>query len=598
MLDPDYLDQASDMVGAVYSDIESDMLTYLCEQLLDQDIEELGQRGTTAVTLLSQTHATELLSIVNSYSGDVNNAVAKTVTDAIGRSDKKDTAVANVAKVAASVTSSQPRQITLTIKGIESILERDNVAMVQGALSLWNRIVAKAVTQVNTGYSTAEQAIREAVRAMMDQGISTITYRNSTTGRQTITNNIDVAVRRHVRTQLEQDGMRRTLQICKDAGIDLVEVTSHGGARPSHAKWQGRVYSLVGEVEIDGVRYKDFYTETDYGSVDGLGGANCRHSFGPWIPGTARSYDPNPEHPSGLSNSEVYAMIQEQRRREREIRKTKRELKGAHLIAKKDGSLQNLAEVERLKLKLSRQQKNLREYIDSCNTKGKALVLQRSINREWAGDMPKIKKQAVANRTIAEFMDSKSVKQTLEKTGISKSAARKALSQELKTRGIDSHNFQALSKTNQQSIFKSALNTGAIADPQGKGRAAAERHAKSYYREITSRNTASTISKIAKASSMSTSDARRAYDHLFIEEHELADGVRRFDPDYDMAQSIQRLIDTNNPEKHDLLLFKHEALEAKYMSEGMSQREAHIKANKTYNYEAALKKWLNRNKDS
>ncbi len=598
MLDPDYLDQASDMVGAVYSDIESDMLTYLCEQLLDQDIEELGQRGTTAVTLLSQTHATELLSIVNSYSGDVNNAVAKTVTDAIGRSDKKDTAVANVAKVAASVTSSQPRQITLTIKGIESILERDNVAMVQGALSLWNRIVAKAVTQVNTGYSTAEQAIREAVRAMMDQGISTITYRNSTTGRQTITNNIDVAVRRHVRTQLEQDGMRRTLQICKDAGIDLVEVTSHGGARPSHAKWQGRVYSLVGEVEIDGVRYKDFYTETDYGSVDGLGGANCRHSFGPWIPGTARSYDPNPEHPSGLSNSEVYAMIQEQRRREREIRKTKRELKGAHLIAKKDGSLQNLAEVERLKLKLSRQQKNLREYIDSCNTKGKALVLQRSINREWAGDMPKIKKQAVANRTIAEFMDSKSVKQTLEKTGISKSAARKALSQELKTRGIDSHNFQALSKTNQQSIFKSALNTGAIADPQGKGRAAAERHAKSYYREITSRNTASTISKIAKASSMSTSDARRAYNHLFIEEHELADGVRRFDPDYDMAQSIQRLIDTNNPEKHDLLLFKHEALEAKYMSEGMSQREAHIKANKTYNYEAALKKWLNRNKDS
>lgn len=46
-----------------------------------------------------------------------------------------------------------------------------------------------------------------------------------------------------------------------------------------------------------------------------------------------------------------------------------------------------------------------------------------------------------------------------------------------------------------------------------------------------------------------------------------------------MAQSIRRLIETGGPEEHDLILFKHEALEAKYMSDGMSQIDVHIKAN-------------------
>lgn len=457
MLDPDYLNDAGDMVGSVYSEIESEMLEYLCEQLLNQDLEELSQRGMTAINLLAQTLSTELMAIINNHAGDVNTAVAKMVVDAIGRSDDTDLSTAQASMATEAIMATQPRQVQLTIQGIAAILERDNVDMVQGALRSWNQNVAAAVTQVNTGNMTVEQVLRDTVRRMMDEGISTITYRNAETGQQTVTNNIDVAVRRHVRTQIAQDSMRRTIQVCKDAGIQLVEVSSHGGARPSHARWQGRVYSLVGEIEIDGVTYKDFYTETGYGSVEGLGGANCRHSFGPWIPGTARSYEPDPEHPSGLSNNEVYEMTQEQRRRERSIRKTKRELKGAQLIADKDPSLQNIAEVERLKMKLGNQQKSMREYIDACNTKGKAFVLQRSPNREWAGDMPKIPKHAVANRTMKDFIDSDGVKRKLQSSGVSKSAARKALSQEMKARGIDSKNFAMMSKTNQQLILKDAL---------------------------------------------------------------------------------------------------------------------------------------------
>ena len=591
MLDPEYLDRAGDMVGEVYGEIESDMLAYLCGLLLRQDLAELGQRGSTALNLLSQSAGPALMAFVEAHRPDVSRAVAATVEDAVRRSDRADAARLG-ARAGEAMAATRPRQVELTARGIAAILERDNVDMARGALDLWNRTVARAVTRVNTGEATADRAVHEAVREMMRSGIATITYRDAETGRQTVTNRVDVAVRRHVRTQLAQDGMCRTLDVCANAGIRLVEVSSHGGARPSHARWQGRVYSLNGETEVEGVRYKDFYSETGYGKVDGLGGANCRHSFGPWLPGTPRMYSPDPEHPSGLDNDEVYRLAQGQRRRERDIRQTKRELAGAQMIADSDASMANVAEVEKLRARLRRQQAGLRSYIDEANGRGDAPVLQRSPGREWQGDMPRIRKSDASRRTMDEFMGSDGVRRTLRARGVSKAAARKALSEEMGRRGVASRDFSMLSRSNQQSIFRAAISAGAIRKPMTTGSRRAEKFAKSYYSELVNRDRATTIGKIASASSMSLKDATRAFNHLFIEEHDLDAGRMRFPPDYFMAQSMQRLVDTGNPLEHDLILFKHEDLEARYMANGMSQREAHDKANQTYNYQKELEKWI------
>lgn len=458
MLDPEYLDRAGDLVAAVYGEIESDMLAHLCRVLLDEGVEAVGQRGLTALNLLAQGQGAVLLGFIEAHRSEVNEAVARTVEDAVERGDRDDARRLGVDAPLAASLPGRPRQVAMTAQGIAAILERDNVEMAAGALDLWNRCVAEAVTKVNTGAETAERAVHGAVRRMMREGISTVTYRDAETGRQTVTNRIDVAVRRHVRTQLSQDGMRRTLDVCRAAGARLVEVSSHPGARPSHAKWQGRVYSLDGDATVDGKRYRDFYRETGYGRVDGLGGANCRHSFGPWLPGAPRMYSPNPDHPSGLPSDEVYRLTQGQRRRERGIRQTKRELAGAQLIADKDASMANIAEVERLKAKLRGQQEGLRKHIDEANRKGKAPVLQRSPNREWAGDMPRVRKTDASRRTMREFMDGDGVKRTLKARGVSKAAAQKALAEELKAQGLDARSWQHLSKTNQQSTFKRALD--------------------------------------------------------------------------------------------------------------------------------------------
>lgn len=457
MLDPDYLDQAGDMVAAVYGQIEQEMLEHLCGLLLDQGATGLGQRGLTALTLLAQTEGPRLAAIIESHSGEVSEAVARTVEDAIARSDRDDADRIGADPRLEEAMADRPRQVRMTAQGIAEILARDNVDMERGALDLWNRCVAEAVTKVNTGAATSERALHEAVREMMRRGISTITYRDAETGRQTVTNRVDVAVRRHVRTQLAQDGMRRTLDVCEGAGVRLVEVSSHGGARPSHARWQGRVYSLDGDVEVGGVRYRDFYRETGYGTVEGLGGANCRHSFGPWIPGTPRKYDPEPGHPSGLPPDEVYRLTQGQRRRERDIRQTKRELAGAQLIADRDASMANVAEVERLKARLRSQQEGLRRYISEANGRGSAPVLQRAPNREWAGDMPKVRKTDASRRTMGEFMGSDGVRRALRARGASESAVRKALSEELRAQGLDGRSWEYLSKANQQSIFQRVL---------------------------------------------------------------------------------------------------------------------------------------------
>ena len=115
---------------------------------------------------------------------------------------------------------------------------------------------------------------------------------------QTVANKLDVAVRRHVRTQIAQDGARLTELRMDEAGIEYVEVSSHAGARPSHQEWEGRVYSRNGRRTVGGVTYEDFRTACHWSDVaDDIYGANCRHAHGPWIPGTPPQLREGPQAP-------------------------------------------------------------------------------------------------------------------------------------------------------------------------------------------------------------------------------------------------------------------------------------------------------------
>lgn len=191
-----------------------------------------------------------------------------------------------------------------------------------------------ALLQVQSGAVSYDQAIREAVRELAEGGLKTVSYESGHVDQ------VDVAVRRAVMTgvnQLNQKYRERSMDYLE---TDLVEVTAHSGARDvdgpngweNHKKWQGKVYRWKSKPRTSKGRYSDFERICGYGSVTGIGGANCRHSYWPFIEGVSeRTYtdkeleniDPPPVEFEGRRYT-AYEATQKQRQIERTIRKQKR----------------------------------------------------------------------------------------------------------------------------------------------------------------------------------------------------------------------------------------------------------------------------------
>lgn len=383
MLSPDQIEEAGERVAAVYREIEARMLDHLARVMAEGWGE--SPRTVTEAALLAQSQAEELRRMVEEFRPYIDAAVLEVVEECLEASDEDDVA-------RAGGSPEWPAQIDATAKGMAEVLDRENIQMAEGAKQAFLNASIEAVTRVNSGDADREAALHRAVRKLERDGIEIITYQDADTGRVTVRNKADVAVRRHVRTQIVQDAQRMTMARMERLGIDLVEVSSHSDSRPSHAEWQGQCYSLKGEQVIDGVRYPDFYLHCMSGDLgDILGGVNCRHSYGPYRHGAPRMYEPDPQHPSGLPGEEVYELEQGQRYRERKIREAKRELRGARMLYDRDKSDANLAEYLKAKQLLRNRQEKMRAYIDGANAKSKTgkPVLHRKPDREWAGDMPK-----------------------------------------------------------------------------------------------------------------------------------------------------------------------------------------------------------------
>lgn len=449
MLSPDQIEEAGERVASVYREIEARMLDHLARAMA----EGWGKspRTVTEAALLAQSQAEELHRMVQEYRPYIDAAVLEVVEDCLEASDEDDVA-------RAGGSPEWPAQIDATVKGMAEVLARDNIQMAEGAKQAFLDASIEAVTRVNSGDADREAALHRAVRKLERDGIDIVTYQDADTGRVTVRNKADVAVRRHVRTQIAQDAQRMTMARMERLGIDLVEVSSHSDARPSHAEWQGRCYSLRGEQVIDGVMYPDFYLHCMSGDLgDILGGVNCRHSYGPYRHGAPRMYEPDPQHPSGLPGAEVYELEQGQRYRERKIREAKRELRGAQVLYERDKSAANLDAVNKAGQKLRNRQEKMRAYIDGANAKSKTgkPVLHRKPDREWAGDMPKSKMPASANRTLPQLLGTPSARRAM--AGLDSKAVTAAVGEEMAKRGGAVAHFRSLSPGDQQGVLRSAI---------------------------------------------------------------------------------------------------------------------------------------------
>lgn len=144
------------------------------------------------------------------------------------------------------------------------------------------------------------------------------------------------------------------------------------------------------------------------------------------------------------------------------------------------------------------------------------------------------------------------------------------------------------------------INAGAMGayneknDPDGSK---SDAHASRYYESVRNSRKAPVVNAISKNTGIDSERVSKMFDHLFINEYDLERGHVRFDADYYIAESVQRLRDGKNIQAHDLLLVHHEAMEYDLMNkEGLGYDEAHERTNRVYNYQTALKQWLKEQK--
>ena len=197
-----------------------------------------------------------------------------------------------------------------------------------------------AYMEVSTGVKSYTQSFIDALRKIGQQG-AVIEYPN---GRK---RSIESAVRTNILTGVNQTCGKMQEMRANEVGWDLMEITAHSGARPDHAKWQGKIISLSGQ--------RGYLSKRDigYGEATGFKGINCRHDWYPYYKGSTRTYTQN--ELNKWKNEKVtyngkkiskYDATQIQRRMERQIRADKKELKVQQALLTSNNKDINIEEVQ------------------------------------------------------------------------------------------------------------------------------------------------------------------------------------------------------------------------------------------------------------
>ena len=177
-----------------------------------------------------------------------------------------------------------------------------------------------AYNMVVSGAVSYTEAVRDVINDVSEVGMKV----NYPSGYKM---SIESATMMIVRTGISQAAAEVSLERMKEMDWDIVLISAHLGARTgdggmnpgNHLWWQGQFYSRTGRTK----EYPDFLKTTGYGTVTGLCGVNCRHSFGP---GDGVN---NPFADKDIAYSDNYKiekMQQRQRTLERRIRDSKRKV--------------------------------------------------------------------------------------------------------------------------------------------------------------------------------------------------------------------------------------------------------------------------------
>lgn len=231
--------------------------------------------------------------------------------------------------------------------------------------------------EIMSGAFTYDEAITKAVKRAAEDGC-VVRYPSGKT------TSVEAAVRRAVLTGINQTSGKLCEMRCEEMGCDLVEVSAHYGARPSHAEWQGGVYSRSGKHP----EYESLVDATGYGTGEGLMGWNCNHSMAPFFEGLSkRNYTDEQlrdmrEHTVEYNGKTMtdYEASQLQRSMERKIRQSRNRLTALDELGKVTPSLEQKNAFAAESVRLKAQEGKLKDF---CRQTGRRTDTVRTRTAGW-----------------------------------------------------------------------------------------------------------------------------------------------------------------------------------------------------------------------
>ena len=329
MLPPSYLDQMPDAFVQLWQQVEDAILQDVARRIGKMD--KVTPTANWQLWRYQQTEAlrNDVVKLLAKYTGKSETAIRKlllqTATEALEREDaiyyhydmepppfEESAALNNLLDAGARQTCGTWQNLTATTANT-----------VTGA---FERTLDAAWLKVSTGAFDYKTAVKQAVDSLADD-MPMVTYPS---GHK---DSIEVAARRAVLTGVNQTTGKLQVARMDEMGCEFVETTAHGGARPSHAEWQGRRFHRGGAVDYKGKHYPDFEAATGYGTGAGLCGWNCRHTFFAVFPELGDPPQWTQEQLRELNARDIewngkkytaYEISQMQRARERNVRRWKK----------------------------------------------------------------------------------------------------------------------------------------------------------------------------------------------------------------------------------------------------------------------------------
>lgn len=280
MLSPRYLDGLADELTEIYSQLESEIL-----QDMARRIARLGK-----VTDATKWQAQMLVEagglrkninrILSKYDKTIRLQVKDTVTAALEANTRNDNRIFKEA-TGRTVSTPNAQQMLSTIQKCHSDLSRLTLTTAATTQTQFVQQANRVYMNVQSGAFDYDTAMKDAADELAKRGITAVQYENG----RPVTRTIESAVRMNILTSVNQTAANQTLSNCEELDCDLVETSAHIGARPEHEDWQGQIFSRSGNNK----KYRPF-SVCELGSVTGICGINCKHSFYPYFEGMENHY--------------------------------------------------------------------------------------------------------------------------------------------------------------------------------------------------------------------------------------------------------------------------------------------------------------------